>query len=119
VVEEFDVIDAAGPTPDGKVGLMMFEPRNWSEPQRQLQELHKKTQAYLSYVVDGDMIRENPNYANRQVWVRLVCNVVPPPAILPYLTHLKVALAKHSIEFQVAHYEPENPSTSVNNLVAI
>ena len=119
MVEEFDVIDAAGLAPDGKVGLMMFEHRNWSDPQLQLRELHKKTQAYLSYAVDGDMVKDNPSYANRRVWFRLVCHVIPPSMVQPHLAHLKAALAKHSIEFQVAHYEPENPSTSINNLVAI
>lgn len=119
MVEEFDVIDAAGASPDGRVGLMMFEHRSWGEPQRQLQDLHKKTQAYLSYAVDGDMVRDNPSFAGKPVWIRLVCQVVPPAAVMPYMAHLKAALAKHAIEFQLAHYEPENTATSVNNLLAI
>jgi len=119
VVEEFDVVDAAGLTPDGNIGLMMFEHRDWSDPERQLQDLHKKCQAYLSYAVDGEMVRDNPEYAGRPVWVRLVAQVIPPAAIVPYLAQLKGALAKHGIEFQVAHYDPADPATGVNNLVAV
>ena len=119
VVEEFDVIDAAGLSPDGRVGLMMFEHRDWSDSAAQLQDLHKKCQAYLSYEVDGDMVRDNPQYADKPVWVRLVAQVLPPSPVLPYLSQLKNALAKHGVEFQLAHYNPADESTGVNNLVAI
>jgi hypothetical protein len=119
VVEEFDVIDAAGLTPDGKVGLMMFEHRDWGHPERQLQDLHKKCQAYLSYAVDGDLVRDNPQFAGKPVWVRLVAQVLPPAVVFPHLAQLKLALAKHGVEFQLAHYDPADESTGVNNLVAI
>ncbi|MBB5858796.1 DUF6572 domain-containing protein [Xanthomonas sp. NCPPB 2865] len=119
MVEEFDVIDAAGLAPDGRVGLMMFEHRNWSDPELQLHDLHKKTQAYLSYAVDGEMVRDNPQFADRQVWVRLVAQIIPPSPLYPYLAQLKSALAKHGIEFQLAHFDPSDESTGVNNLIAI
>ena len=93
VVEGFDVIDAAGLSPDGRVGLMMFEHRDWSNPAQQLQDLHKKCQAYLSYAIDGDMARDNPEYAGKSVWIRLVAQVRPPSHVIPYpvsYTHLDV-----------------------------
>ncbi|MCC4632020.1 DUF6572 domain-containing protein [Xanthomonas dyei] len=119
MVEEFDVIDAAGLSPDGRVGLMMFEHRDWSNPAQQLQDLHKKCQAYLSYAMDGEMARDNPQYAGRSVWIRLVAQVLPPSHVIPYLAQLKAALAKHQLEFQLAHYDPANESTGVNSLLVI
>lgn len=119
MVEEFDVIDQAGLTPDGQVGLMMYEHRDWINPSQQVQDLYKKTQVYPSYAVDGDMIRDNPRFASRPVWIRLVAKVLPPPQIYPYLPQLKSALAKHGIEFQLAHFDPNDANTGVNNLVRI
>jgi len=119
MVEEYNVVDTAGKSPDGRVGLIMVEPRDWADMARQTADLKKKTQAYFSYVVDGDMVKDNPSFAGRAVWFRLVCQVSPPPAAHIVFRELRDALAKHSIEFQVAVFDPNVQGGSVNNLVPI
>jgi hypothetical protein len=119
MVEEFDVIDASGPTPDGKFGLMMFEHRDWSDLQRQIADLNKKMQGYFSYVVDGDLAKDNPASANRPIWIRLVCQVVPPQVMHQVFLQLQASLIRYNIEFQVAHYDPNDEATDINNLISI
>lgn len=116
MVEEFDVVDFAGVTPDGRTGLMMFEHRDWTDTERQVSDLKKKVQAYFSYVVDGDMARGNPNFAQRPVWFRLVCQVVPPQRVRGVLTDIRSALEGHGIEFQLATYDP---TTKTNTLIPV
>jgi hypothetical protein len=118
MVEEYNVIDNAGKSPDGRVGLMMFEARDWTDIERQITDLRKKTQAYFSYVVDGDMVKDNPLFGGRAVWFRLVCQVSPPSAAHLVFGQLHDALAKHNIEFQVALFDP-NVKGSINNLISI
>ena len=119
MVEEYNVIDAAGKAPDGRVGLMMFEHRDWTDIARQITDLRKKTQAYFSYAVDGDMVKDNPSFAGCAVWFRLVFQVSPPPAAHVVFGQLRDALAKHSIEFQVALFNPTDDKGSINNLIPI
>ena len=119
MVEELNVIDAAGPTPDGRVGLMMFEHRDWTDIDKQVQDLQKKAQTYFSYVVDGDMVRDNPSFANKLVWFRLVCQVSPPAKAHLVFAHLQDLLSRHRIEFQVAVFNPADKNSSVNDLISI
>jgi hypothetical protein len=119
MVEEYDVIDAIGKSPDGRVGLMMSEHRDWSDIDRQIADLQKKVQAYFSYVVDGDMVQDNPDYANHPVWFRLACQTPPPISVHVALAQLRNSLAEHQIEFQVAHYDPSDKNTNINNLITI
>lgn len=116
MVEEIEVVDFAGVTPDGRTGLMMFEHRDWADVERQVSDLKKKVQVYFSYVVDGDMARENPNFANRPVWFRLVCQVLPPQPVRSVLSQIRSALEGHGIEFQLAH---RDPTTGTHNLIPI
>jgi len=39
MVEEYNVIDTAGKSPNGRVGLMMFEHRDWTDIARQITDL--------------------------------------------------------------------------------
>jgi hypothetical protein len=119
VVEEYDVIDQIGLTPDGHAGLMMFEHRDWIDPSRQVSDLQRKVQAYFSFVVDGDMAASQPDLVGKPVWFRLVCEVPPPAIVRPVLLQMRDLLASHEIDFQVAHFVPGDPVKGVNNLIDI
>lgn len=119
MVEEHNVIDQAGLTPEGHAGLIMYEARDWSEPARQIADLQRKVQTYFSFIVDGYMAESMPHLVGKPIWIRLVCQVLPPKAVHPALAHIHSLLASHNIAFQLSHFEPSDPSSSIGNLIEI
>lgn len=61
-----------------EVVLLMLEQRAWDTEPEQLRQLEAKFNSYLSYVLDGHLSEQYPDYADKDVCFRLDC--ADPPA---------------------------------------
>lgn len=70
----------------GEVVLKIFEPRPWGAVERQLHQLEDKLNAYFSYVLDGFLAQQYPQYKGRPVRIDIECVEEPGEAEEPFLT---------------------------------
>ena len=68
-----------------RVVLTMIEFREWSASAAQVKELKEKFNNYLDYVLDGYLVQQYPQYANKQVALQLQCVGAPPDSIVSLL----------------------------------
>ena len=69
-----------------EVVLKIFEPRPWGAVERQLHQLEDKLNAYFSYVLDGFLAQQYPQYKGRSVRIHIECVEEPGEAEEPFLT---------------------------------
>jgi hypothetical protein len=62
-----------------EVVLLMLEERPWGTVANQLEQLDEKYNSYVSYVLDGHLANQYPQYADKAVRIQLDC-VSPPGA---------------------------------------
>ena len=99
------VIDLFGV--DGKSGevvLAMSEPRPWDGSDERLHELQEKFNAYISFLLDGEMIAAHPELASKAARIELRCDHMPDERALGLLNliHDQVALQDIKMEVIVA-----------------
>ncbi|HEY2138912.1 MAG TPA: DUF6572 domain-containing protein [Chthoniobacterales bacterium] len=92
---------------DGKndeVVLAMNEPRPWDGSDERLHELQEKFNAYVSFLLDGEMIAAHPDLAGKQARIELRCDHMPDQRGLDLLNliHDQVALQDIKMEVIVA-----------------
>jgi hypothetical protein len=88
-----------------EVVLLMLEERAWQADPRQLRQLEAKFNAYLSYVLDGHLAREYPDYAGKDVCFRLDCAAAPAGEVERMLRVMQNFAAGESIRFVVQRIE--------------
>ena len=96
-VIDFMAFDATA----GHVLLVMFEKRPWNEPDRQLFQLQEKLNAYLSFVLDGEMTDAYPQFADKPILLRLECSEPPGDQVLDFLQIVYDQTALQGIKFEV------------------
>jgi hypothetical protein len=84
-----------------RVVLTMLEVRPWGSAPDQLRQLESKFNAYLSYVLDGHLARDYPQYAGRKVRFQLDCATPPGGGERPMLTAMRNFAAAEDLEFEV------------------
>jgi hypothetical protein len=90
------VLDAvAHDTRTDRVVLAMFETRPWVEGDAQAFQLQEKLNAYVSFILDGEMREAYPEFAGKKVCVQL--RTVHPPDVR---TLSFIALAREQLELQ-------------------
>jgi len=99
------VIDLFGV--DGKSGevvLAMNEPRPWDGSDERLHELQEKFNAYVSFLLDGEMIAAHPELAGKTARIELRCDHMPDERALGLLNliHDQMALQEITMEVVVA-----------------
>jgi hypothetical protein len=99
------VIDLFGV--DGKSGeviLAMNEPRPWDGSDERLHELQEKFNAYVSFLLDGEMITAHPELAGKRARIELRCDHMPDERALGLLNliHDQIALQEIKMEVVVA-----------------
>jgi Family of unknown function (DUF6572) len=72
-VDDPNVIDFVARDPSGMVSLIMVEGRDWDESDRRLFELQEKINAYVSFVMDGQLVEQYPELAGKPVQLELRC----------------------------------------------
>jgi hypothetical protein len=88
----------------GEVLLAMNDPRPWDGSDERLHELQEKFNAYVSFLLDGEMIAAHPELAGKTARIELRCDHMPDERALGLLNliHDQVALQDIKMEVIVA-----------------
>jgi hypothetical protein len=102
-LEHTGVIDFIGfDAPSGEVLAVMVEKRPWTNPELQLFQLQEKLNAYLSFILDGEMLEAYPQFSDKPVRLRLECATAPGPEYLHFLQIVRDQIALQDIAFEVS-----------------
>jgi hypothetical protein len=87
-----------------EVLLAMHEPRPWDGSDERLHQLQEKFNAYVSFVLDGEMIAAHPELAGKSARIELRCDHMPDDRALGLLNliHDQIALQEIKMEVIVA-----------------
>jgi hypothetical protein len=84
-----------------EVVLMMLEDRPWQSDPEQLRQLEDKFNAYLSYVLEGHMVQQYPQYENKAVCFQLDCAESPRGEVRDMLRTMQNFAAGEGLRFVV------------------
>ena len=96
------VIDLFGV--DGKtdeVVLAMHDARPWDGSDDRLHQLQEKFNAYVSFLLDGEMVGAHPELAGKQARIELRCDHLPDERALELLNLIHDQLALQEIKMEV------------------
>jgi len=96
------VIDLFGM--DGKTGevvLAMHEPRTWDGSDERLHQLQEKFNAYVSFVLDGEMLAAHPELEGKRTRIELRCDHMPDERALELLNLIHDQIALQDIKMEV------------------
>jgi hypothetical protein len=84
--------------------LAMHEPRPWDGSDERLHELQEKFNAYVSFLLDGEMNSAHPELAAKRARIELRCDHMPDERALGLLNliHDQIALQEIRMEVIVA-----------------
>jgi hypothetical protein len=87
--------------------LAMGESRPWDGSDERLHQLQEKFNAYVSFLLDGEMIAAHPELAGKRARVELRCDHMPDDRALALLglIHDQIALQEIKMEVIVAGKE--------------
>lgn len=97
-----DVIDVIAHDPKtGEVVLVMNDPNEWNGSDEQLFSLQERFNAYVSFLLDGEMAEAHPEFAGRPTRIELRCAHMPDPRALELLGLIHDQLAFQEIRMEV------------------
>ena len=79
----------------GEVVLVMNEPSEWNGSDEQLLALQERFNAYVSFLLDGEMTEAHPEFAGKPARIELRCAHMPDSQALELL-----GLIHDQLEFQ-------------------
>ena len=85
----------------GEVVLLMLEQRVWGAAPEQLRQIEEKFNGYLSFVLDGFLIAQFPQYKDVPVCIRLDCASAPGDVERPMLASMQGFATSVEIRFEV------------------
>ena len=101
-VADAGVIDFfAHDTKTDEVVLAMFEERAWDESELQLFQLQEKFNAYVSFLLDGELADSHPELTGKKARIELRCATVPEGRALDLLAMIHDQLALQEIRVEV------------------
>jgi len=89
---------------DGKTGevvLAMNDARPWDGSDERLHELQEKFNAYVSFLLDGEMLAAHPELAGKPARIELRCDGMPDERALGLLSLIHDQLALQEIKMEV------------------
>jgi hypothetical protein len=99
---KIDVIDLfAHDTTTDEVLLVMNEPRAWDGSDERLHELQERFNAYVSFLLDGELAESNPELAEKHARIELRCDHMPDARALELLGMIHDQLAFQEIRMEV------------------
>jgi hypothetical protein len=107
-VEHAGVIDLfAVDAKRNEVLLVMNEPRPWDDSDLRLHQLQEKFNAYVSFLLDGEMLAAHPELTGKRSRIELHCDHMPDARALELLNliHDQIALQEIAMEVIVADSE--------------
>jgi hypothetical protein len=101
-LENPGVLDAfAHDTRTDKLVLAMYELRPWSGEEFQLLQLQEKLNAYLSFILDGELSEAFPEFAAKPVEIQLRTVHEPDAKAYDLIGRVREQLALQQITFEV------------------
>jgi hypothetical protein len=101
-VQHAGIIDLFGfDQKSGEVLLVMNEPRPWDGSDLRLHELQEKFNAYVSFLLDGEMIEAHPELAGKSARIELRCAQMPDEKAVALLGTIHDQLALQEIRMEV------------------
>ena len=96
------VIDVIAHDPKtGQVVLVMNEPNEWDGSDEQLLSLQERFNAYVSFLLDGEMAEAHPDLVGKPTRIELRCAHIPDTRALELLGHIHDQLAFQEIRLEV------------------
>jgi uncharacterized protein DUF6572 len=96
------VIDViATGTKTGEVVLVMNEPEEWDGSDERLLLLQERFNAYVSFLLDGEMAETHPEFADKAARIELRCARMPDTRALELLGMIHDQLAFQEIKLEV------------------
>jgi hypothetical protein len=96
------VIDVVAHDPKtGQVVLIMNEPNEWDGSDEQLLSLQERFNAYVSFLLDGEMAEAHPELVGKPKRIELRCAHMPDAQALELLGHIHDQLAFQEIRLEV------------------
>ncbi len=94
-----------------EVVLVMDEPDEWGGSDEQLLALQERFNAYVSFLLDGEMVSDHPDLAGKPARIELRCAHVPDTRALELLGLIHDQLAFQEIKFEVVvRNDPPRPN---------
>jgi Family of unknown function (DUF6572) len=91
----------------GEVVLVMNEPEPWDDSDERLLALQERFNAYVSFLLDGEMEETNPDLAGRPARIELRCANIPNTRALELLGMIHDQLAFQEIKMEVVVVEAD------------
>lgn len=100
-LENPGTLDAfAHDTRTDRVVLAMFETREWTGGELQGFQLQEKLNAYVSFILDGEMAEQFPQLVGKRVCIQLRTVHEPDARTLAFLAQVREQLAFQEIDFE-------------------
>ena len=107
-IEQTGVIDVFGlDAKTGELLLVMHEPRPWDGSELQLFQLQEKFNAYVSFLLDGELAEAHPELAGKNARIELRCATMPEGRALDLLGAIHDQLALQDIRVEVSVQESD------------
>jgi hypothetical protein len=107
------VIDMiAEDTKTGEVVLVMDEPNEWNGSEEQLLALQERFNAYVSFLLDGEMTEAHPELAGKPARIELRCARMPDSRALELLGLIHDQLTFQEIKLEVVVTNDSPPPRS-------
>jgi len=101
-IERTGMLDAfAHDTREDVLVLAMFETRPWEHGEQQLFQLQEKLNAYVSFILDGEMKENFPHLLGKSVRIELRTSHEPSERALGFLGRARDQLALQQISLEV------------------
>ena len=101
-IERTGMLDAfAHDTREDVLVLAMFETRPWEHGELQLFQLQEKLNAYVSFILDGEMKDNFPHLLGKPVRIELRTSHEPPPRAMEFLGRARDQLGLQQIGLEV------------------
>jgi Family of unknown function (DUF6572) len=112
-IEQAGVIDFfAHDTKKDELLLVMFEPRPWDGSELQLFQLQEKFNAYVSFLLDGELAEAHPELVGKTARIELRCAEMPGGRALDLLNAIHDQLALQEIPVEVIVADHSGPCGS-------
>ena len=89
-----------------EVLLVMNETRPWDGSDLRLHELQEKFNAYVSFLMDGEMVEAHPELAGKRARIELHCADMPDDRAVELLGMIHDQLTLQEIKMEVVVAEP-------------
>jgi uncharacterized protein DUF6572 len=100
--DRIGLIDVIGQDPKtGEIVLVMNQPDEWHGSDEQLHSLQERFNAYVSFLLDGEMVELHPELAGKPARIELRCAHIPDAHALDLLGLIHDQLVFQEIKLEV------------------